>query len=664
MASAVLGDHPVGWAERIRSGRRSDIQGLRAVAVGFVVLYHAGLPITGGFVGVDVFFVISGFVITGMLMRELNRSGRINLGQFYIRRFKRLVPALAVTVTFTALVSAFVLSPLGPQQTAAATGVGALAMLANVVITRTTGSYFDAPAETNPLLNTWSLSVEEQFYLAFPTLLLLGWALRRTRGGSQGVAIVVGAVAVVSFALACAHAAQWALPTAGLVAGFYSPFTRAWEFAVGALLALFVTRKRSWKAPEWVYGAAGWVGMVALVLSLWLLGPGVPFPGPMTLVPVLGTALLIFAGEAPGNSATRLLSTKPFVRIGDCSYSLYLWHWPIIVFALVLWPGTWWVAPTAAAASLLPAVASYAVIETRFRHLSLRSPRTTMLFSTLVMAVPLITCSAVWAGAKFYWMPKIEAGNFPFAHEGDVGPEIRSQYLRDRFFPCEISQLPDVYQTDVTCLQSKSDAPIDFAVIGDSHALHLFIGLAEAAPSKNVAAVYLHQWPTRRTANALNTFKEISETSSVEGVLVASAWVQQEPGADAASFLVPLVDAGKAVFVTDDVPDFSFDASACKFRTGFLVGATHCSADATDFAADRMLNAAFMGDIRATVPQVQVLSTYSHFCNNGTCTMTPFGDLLYEDNNHLNAAGSRYVVDRMLRESESLADVLSGRTQK
>ena len=202
--------------------RRLDIQGLRALAVLLVVAFHAGLPLPGGFVGVDVFFVISGFVITAMLRREWETTGRIRFGAFYLRRFKRLAPALAVMVVTTTLASSLFLSPLGPQQDAARTAVGALLTGANLVIAGTTGGYFDAPAELNPLLNTWSLSVEEQFYLAFPALLALGWLLApRLRSAP---AVLVGAAAIVSFALADAGttgvAQSWLL-------GFYSPFTRA-----------------------------------------------------------------------------------------------------------------------------------------------------------------------------------------------------------------------------------------------------------------------------------------------------------------------------------------------------------------------------------------------------------------------------------------------------
>ena len=216
--------------------RRRDIQGLRAVAVLLVVAFHARLPLPGGFVGVDVFFVISGFVITAMLQREWLAHGRIRFREFYVRRFKRLTPALALMVTVTVIASALLLSPLGAQQTTAQTAIGAMLLVANVVIARTTGGYFDAPAEANPLLNTWSLSVEEQFYLAFPFVLVLGWFLwRRSARARFAPLLIVAAVTLVSFALSVADARGYDLPLPMSSVGFYGPLTRAWEFGAGSL---------------------------------------------------------------------------------------------------------------------------------------------------------------------------------------------------------------------------------------------------------------------------------------------------------------------------------------------------------------------------------------------------------------------------------------------
>lgn len=386
MQRAAAGRHVSGVGTERPGRRRLDVQGLRAVAVLMVAGFHAGLPIPGGFVGVDVFFVISGFVITAMLARQWASTGRIRFAQFYIRRFKRLTPALALVVTITLVLSALVLSPLGPLQTAAASGLGAMLLSANFVIAATTGGYFDAPAATNPLLNTWSLSVEEQFYLAFPALLALGWLIVRRGSARVAAPLLVAAVAVGSFGLAVAGSEDPALGGSDLL-GFYSPFTRAWEFAVGALLYLSLPRLAA--AARTLEPGLALLGAGALALSLGLITEATPFPGVWALLPVLGTALLILAGTRGNNAVSRFLASGPMVRIGDWSYSIYLWHWPFIVFAAILWPDVTWAPLAAALLSFVPAVASFFWLEQPIRTASLSRPRLVLLV-VATMAPPLL----------------------------------------------------------------------------------------------------------------------------------------------------------------------------------------------------------------------------------------------------------------------------------
>ena len=371
---------------------RRDVQGLRALAVLAVVLFHASDVLPGGFVGVDIFFVISGFVIALSLLREHERFGRIRLGKFYIRRFKRLVPALALVVGVTLVVSAFVLSPLGPQQTAAVTGLAAVFSAANIAIALTTGDYFDSPAELNPLLHTWSLSVEEQFYLVFPLALLLGLSLFAKR--YVGAAVAIGAGTVVSFgALLAAPAIQSVYETP--LVGFYSPIVRAWEFGVGALIAVWFAAKprdigRGSSKVLYLVGAA------ALALSFSpAIGLGA-FPGVITLLPVAGTAALIVAGHGKPWGGRDPLSTRVAGLLGDWSYSIYLWHWPFVSFSAILWPESS-IAPLAAAlVSLAPAIVSYYVVENRLRFTVWPSiPRASVVVATTVGA-PALLAGALW----------------------------------------------------------------------------------------------------------------------------------------------------------------------------------------------------------------------------------------------------------------------------
>ena len=351
----------------VESSRRLlDIQGLRGIAVLAVVVFHAGLPLPGGFTGVDMFFVISGFVITAMLEREYRATGTVRLGRFFARRVRRLGPALAVVVIVTVLLSVVV--SVGMAQLAAQTGIAAALISANIVIARTTGDYFDAAAASNPLLHTWSLAVEEQFYLVFPFVLLGGWWLGRRSRRPLAALALVAAVGVISLVVALADAAGLleGIVPATLV-GYYGPLGRVWEFAVGAALALAVAAGFRLGARAAV--AASLLGAVLLLAGFVVISGAVATPGVSTLLPVMGTALLILGSTAasPTTGVRGLLRSRPLVVLGDLSYSWYLWHWPVVVFTAALLPGQPWAVIVAAAASLLPAIASYRWVEQPMR---------------------------------------------------------------------------------------------------------------------------------------------------------------------------------------------------------------------------------------------------------------------------------------------------------
>jgi len=384
--------------------RRADIQGLRAVAVVLVVAFHAGLPIPGGFLGVDVFFVISGFVITGLLLREFSSAGRLNLRRFYARRFRRLIPALALVVTATVLLAVPLQSPFGAQQVTAKTGIGAMLLVANAVIYQVSGGYFDGPAELNALLNTWSLSVEEQFYILFPAVLVLGWWIGRRRSSQTGAVVLVSLLVAASFAMGMWF--TFAQQPIGFIErpaqfAFYSSLTRAWEFGVGALLALASTR---WQAEGRLGAALGLAGAVLMILSVALIDATVPFPGWAALPPVLATLLLIAAG--PSSPTGRALGVGLMVWIGGLSYSWYLWHWPLIVFAQGLFPRNAWVLVAAGIGSLIPAWLAYRFVENPIRNGSGRLAfpgRRLALLVLLSVGIPIAASLLLLRGADALW---------------------------------------------------------------------------------------------------------------------------------------------------------------------------------------------------------------------------------------------------------------------
>jgi peptidoglycan/LPS O-acetylase OafA/YrhL len=348
--------------------RRVDIQGLRAVAVLLVVAFHAGLPVPGGSFGVDVFFAISGFVITSVLAAELARTGTLSLGRFYLRRVKRLLPALAVMLTVVALVG-ILASPVGAQRVGALTGIWASIFSANLYLGNLSTGYFDVSATLNPLLHTWTLAVEEQFYLLFPVVLFLAWRVgrRHPRTGPLVAVMAITGVSLLSLVL------MWKTFTGQSFAGiggpqfaFYAAPARAWEFGAGALLALVLPRTR--RLPLLLGSALGALGLGLLALSVAPTHFGDPgFRPTAALLAIGGTCALLAAGSAPANLVSRVLGTWPLAWIGDLSYSWYLWHWPLIVFARALWPAVGWAALGAAGLSLLPAWLSYRFVENPIR---------------------------------------------------------------------------------------------------------------------------------------------------------------------------------------------------------------------------------------------------------------------------------------------------------
>jgi peptidoglycan/LPS O-acetylase OafA/YrhL len=314
-----------------RSGFRQDIEGLRAVAVLAVVLYHAGVPgATGGYIGVDVFFVISGFLITGLLWREVTTADTVRLGRFYGARARRLLPAAATVGTITAIVAAIVLPPL-QARSVLGDGIASALYVGNYRFAIHRTDYLASDIAPSPFQHYWSLGVEEQFYLAWPVLIIgTAWLVRRVRPGTRAtsrgtpyavVLALVGAAALAAAIMWTRTSPPWA---------FFSLPTRAWELAAGGLVALSAGQWR--RLPALPAAIAGWGGLALILLTCRQLGPGTPYPGTAALLPVLGTALVIGGGCVTSDlGAGRVLSVPVMRAVGRVSYSWYLWHWPVLL---------------------------------------------------------------------------------------------------------------------------------------------------------------------------------------------------------------------------------------------------------------------------------------------------------------------------------------------
>ena len=343
---------------------RPDVEGLRAIAVALVVLFHAGVPrVTGGFVGVDVFFVISGFVITGVLLRERTGSGRNSILAFYGRRARRIIPAATLVIIVTVLATYHWLGFILGGDTAR-DGRAAATFWVNFHFIATGTNYWSSQLPPSPLQNYWSLSVEEQFYVVFPALFVGVAALAVKRVDLRHrISLVLGLAIVVSFWWSVAQTSSNA------TAAYFSPFTRAWELALGALVAMNVRHLA--RLPGLVAAVVSWIGLGGILLSAFIYTSATPYPGSAAALPVISTAAVIAGGTAGFTfGAEMVLRLLPFQWLGKISYSVYLWHWPLLVIPmeiagqqLSLKDNLGWVA-----VAIAFSVATYFLVENPIRH--------------------------------------------------------------------------------------------------------------------------------------------------------------------------------------------------------------------------------------------------------------------------------------------------------
>ena len=438
---------------------RSDIDGLRTLAVVPVMVFHAGLGLTGGFVGVDVFFVISGYLITTVLYTDM-QAHRFSLWGFYERRARRIFPALFAMIALTSLAAVVIMVPVDLEDYGRSVAATTL-FLANIWFYTQQG-YFTESAELEPLQHAWSLGVEEQFYVLFPLILWLGLRVLRSFGATALVA-VLALVSLVAAELALADDPKGA---------FYLPHLRAWELLLGALLAM--ATKQGWLAalslmPR-LNHTLSVLGLGLIVYAILAFGPETRFPGLSALVPCLGAALLIATGEQGQGPVKALLALPPMVFVGKLSYSLYLWHWPFIAFTYYT---TLDLSPVQGLICLLAtfgeAYCSWRYIETptrdRTRLSSLRiGTGSALLMSTLVAAG---------------WMLVVLKG-LP----GRLPPEMTAladyrNHLHDRR-DCHFVT-PARAEAGDLCLRGDSAVTPSFVLAGDSHADSLSPALFGAA---------------------------------------------------------------------------------------------------------------------------------------------------------------------------------------
>jgi peptidoglycan/LPS O-acetylase OafA/YrhL len=443
---------------------RPDIDGLRVIAVVPVVLYHFGVrPFSGGYVGVDVFFVISGYLITSLIHGEM-QDGRFSIVDFYERRVRRIFPALFAMLAVTAIAALVALFP----NALIAFGKSLLAtagFVSNFQFWSEAG-YFDAAASEKPLLHTWSLAVEEQFYLLFPGLLLL------LRGASRKrLLAVLGIILLASLALNIWGIRHWPVST------FYLLPSRFWELMLGSILAI-----GAFETPHGVRNVLSALGLVLIGIAVFTFTAATPFPGENALLPCLGAALVIQGGAGGLGAVNRLLANRVLVLIGLMSYSLYLWHWPVLVIAKAYSPDGLGAVETVALIALSAALAalSWRYIERPFRG------RSGILSRNRLFAAAGISIALLAAAGAVMWTTK----GLPQRYDARVQTILaEANDTEPRIKRCLGISAADVANGKL-CKVGNEDAPPSFILWGDSHAESMMPALDGAARDKGRAGVF------------------------------------------------------------------------------------------------------------------------------------------------------------------------------
>lgn len=653
---------------------RPDIDGLRAIAVLGVVLFHA-FPggVRGGFVGVDIFFVISGYLITTILLKDL-MAGRYSLWMFYVRRIKRIFPALIVVLASCMAFGWFALYPyeLSALGKHVAAGAG---FLSNFFLWQESG-YFDKAGEIKPLLHLWSLGVEEQYYIFWPLLLFIAWR-RHLR-----FLVCIFALGIASFILSIY------LVRVDPSQAFYAPWSRFWELLAGSGLAFVHQQKgHPWTLRICDRGLVilrvlklsvltkpdcqSLLGGTLILIGMLLISKGMLFPGGWALLPTLGACLVISAG--PEGWMNRVFLSHPvMVGIGLISYPLYLWHWPLLSFANIMASGMppMSIRLIAVLIAFALALATYRWVERPIRT----RPTRKIVISGLVFAMLSLGLTGL-------------AMNQRIANSAPTKPVSGSSVLP------AYSRCPFEGEAKSYCLVLDPTRPADTVLIGDSHAGHLAAGLLEIYNSahRNIAIQWggdclpFFQDPGHKTFSSvcdqtlINRALDLAiESPSIKTVILSSyaiAKIQQRAESMNRSYgyvnnpssleihknglrfkeamfetIERLQKNGKRVIYIVDVPELYFDPQACFARPLELPGhrvESPCAVDLQAFEARNSVYHEIVNAARLRFPKAKFIEAYKYLCDENLCYALINNQLLYKDRDHLNPAGSRYLVGKI-----------------
>jgi peptidoglycan/LPS O-acetylase OafA/YrhL len=657
---------------------RPDIDGIRAIAILGVVLYHSRVPLfTGGFSGVDIFFVISGCLIGGHIFSEL-RAGTFSYFRFYQRRIKRILPAFYVVLVFIVLAGLIVLSPIELRQLGR--GSVAATVCASNIYFWLKNNYFATPSQLDPLLMTWSLGVEEQFYAVVPLLMILLFRIRR------GLVLpAIAGICILSFLVACFALEKYPM----LV--FYLLPARAWELGVGVALGIGAL---SWKQNSFgprLTQAVSLSGLALMLAPIFLLHTGSPFPGLAALPSVVGAALVLAVPTSWINR--RLLSVPGLVFIGKISYSWYLWHWPLLAYLRIVSgqsPPAVGILITVVV-SFIVAVLSFHFIEQPLRQ-STRRPVPLLIGYAAVSCALLIMCATLWLSR-----------GFPQRYPALARVEAKENVQHSE--PCLADYGIDKPRLSPQCYDPESSRPV-IALLGDSHAAALAPALRSVADAQGYgfaqiakvgclpldgAARYLTQHPLH-ASECLRFNREVLELVErdphIQVVVLSGAWPACLHRNWANGWLVsdtarqrelPTFDATKKLFVDsltelirsleanrkqvivfDDMPSFDFDPLE-KFRMSSIPARRALAnwlgnsdtvdsgfAPPADLAGDSFiapLATSLLQQTLARAPKATLVDLKAKLCNaHGNCIYRNETQLFYVDESHVSPSGALYAL--------------------
>jgi peptidoglycan/LPS O-acetylase OafA/YrhL len=632
---------------------RREIDGLRALAVLPVILFHAGIDtFRGGFVGVDVFFVISGYLITSITLAE-KEAGTFSIINFYERRARRILPALFLVMTICIPFAWLWLLPSDMKDFSQSL-VAVSIFASNILFWRESG-YFETAAELKPLLHTWSLALEEQYYMLFPLFILLTWRL-----GKRWIVGILAVLAIVS--LAVAHWGAYNIPAPT----FFLLPTRGWELAIGAFIAFYLSNKEFVSVSETIKQIASTLGLSLVLYAVFTFSEKTPFPSLYALVPTIGTALIILFA-APNTFVGRLLGTKAFVGIGLISYSAYLWHQPLFAFARhrSLEEVSEVVFLLLAIAALMLAYVSWRFVEVPFRdkRTFTRNQIATIAvsFSTIFIAIGLV-------------------GHFTNGGFGNAGETIRLSEIEDRLrLNRGLSDDCDgVFTLSKSC--KTSDEPT-VLVWGDSYAMHLVQGLLESNPDLKLIQTTISGcgpffdiaplnekrgkvWGKKCIDSNDHVYKLLQNSPNIRYVVMSSPFRQYVGneanvltrdgdilhGTDVSydymnKTLNRIKALGKIPVIFSPPPENGHNMNRCLIKTEqFGKHSSSCDFRLDEAAIRQKPVYKFLEKISDTS---SVVLLHEGICNEGKCNSSVNNIFIYRDSGHLSHEGSALIGKRM-----------------